>query len=582
MSFNVSISGINAANKRLEVAGNNIANVGTFGFKTSRAEFSALYSSAHLGSGRHAIGDGVRIANVSQDFTEGDSVATHGRPLDMRIQGGGFFVVSDRGSLAYTRAGAFTKDAEDFVVDSGGGRLQGYAVNDKGQVIPGVRTDLKIDMSNVAPKSTTALSETLNLDAGLPSLAQLPGFDPDDPSTYTRVTTQTIRDKGIDPAPPSDHQLKQYFVKTEDNQWSMYVLIDGRNPADPGSNSPLHVRLDKAADGTIRHTANTQHISKVSDTEFELKGWVPASQVSGKWIANGAANAGAVSLSLADGAATALEAGDPVMVRPVPVLDATDPKTYSALFANSIFDSQGNRHEMKRYFVKDGGNSWQMHLLVNDRNPLMPESTTPLTANLRFSADGSLQSLTGAPGLTINNGNSMQLQGWIPAMAQNRGRGNEAWVANGAAASQDGIAIDFSKINQFNASTSRSSQYVDGHAAGEMSSLSIGRDGMLQAGFSNGLHRNIGQVILATFANEQGLKPQSDTRWTETGESGVATYGVPGAGMLGSVIGGSLEGSNVDLTEQLIELIQAQTAYQANSKAISTEVTVMQTLIQSV
>jgi len=84
MSFNVAISGINAANKRLEVAGNNIANVGTLGFKSSRAEFAALYSSAHLSNGRSAVGDGVRLANVSHNFNQGTSMTTEGRPLDMR------------------------------------------------------------------------------------------------------------------------------------------------------------------------------------------------------------------------------------------------------------------------------------------------------------------------------------------------------------------------------------------------------------------------------------------------------------------------------------------------------------------
>ena len=87
--------------------------------------------------------------------------------------------------------------------------------------------------------------------------------------------------------------------------------------------------------------------------------------------------------------------------------------------------------------------------------------------------------------------------------------------------------------------------------------------------------------MLASFANEQGLQPQSDSRWTATNASGIANYGTAGADTLDSIIGGALEGSNVELSEELIALIQAQTAYQANSKAISTEVTVLQTLIQS-
>ncbi|KGS16221.1 flagellar hook protein FlgE, partial [Pseudomonas coronafaciens] len=187
MSFNTAISGIHAANKRLEVAGNNIANVGTLGFKSSRAQFSALYSSAQLGNGNNAVGDGVRLAAVQQNFNQGETVISSGNALDMRIQGNGFFVVSDQGSLAYTRAGAFLKDAANFVVDSDGGRLQGYAANDKGEIISGIRTDLQIDTSNVAARATTRVSENINLDSSLPSLSRLPVFDPANPATYTRV-----------------------------------------------------------------------------------------------------------------------------------------------------------------------------------------------------------------------------------------------------------------------------------------------------------------------------------------------------------------------------------------------------------
>ena len=579
MSFNVSIGGIKAANKRLEVAGNNIANVGTTGFKSSRAQFAALYSSSHLGSGQNTVGDGVRLAAVRQNFNQGDSMATSGRALDMRIQGNGFFVVSDRGSLAYTRAGAFIKDAEGYVVDSEGGRLQGYAANDKGEIMKGMRKDLMIDTSDMAPKATTRVAENLNLDASLPSLAQLPAFDPANPATYTLVTTRTIQDAG---APPTDHELQQYFVKTDVNQWSMYVLIDGRNPIDASSTHPQPITLEKAPDGTVRFSGNNEYIQQVSNDEFSLSGWQPGKQVNGVWSASGVASAGTVSLSLANGSASALDEGDAVMHRPVPAFRADDLKTYNRMFANAVFDGQGNKHEMKQYFVKDGVNSWQMHVLINGRNPAMPESVEPLTANVVFNSDGSVSSLTGSPGLVSSGKDALQMQGWVPAMVRDAGTSRERWVSNGAAGSDRGIAIDFTNLRQHNAATSRSSQHVDGHGAGHLSGLSIGRDGVLQASFTNGLTKSIGQVMLASFANLQGLQVRSDTRWTETAASGAADYDEPGVGTLGNVIGGSLEGSNVTLADELIELIQAQTAYQANSKAISTEATVMQALMQSV
>ena len=598
MSFNIALGGLSAAHKRLEVAGNNIANVGTVGFKSSRAEFAALYSSARLGSGRNAVGDGVRLANVSQNFNAGGAFSSDGHPLDMRIQGNGFFVISDRGSVSYTRAGAFVKDANDFIVDNHGSRLQGYGADARGQIIPGVRTDLRIDTSNMAPKATTEVSQVINLGSATPSLATLPLFNPADPSTYTKVITRTIQDAGIPavpevvdgngtvitparPAiPPADHELKQYFVKTDDDHWNSYVTVDGINPADPDSMAPLQWSLAKRPDGTMAYAGGSQHIKKISDTEFSLTRWIPAQQKGGAWVPSPAASGGPVSLPLSHGGVNGIDALDPVVDRPVPTFRSSDPTSYNHTFSSRVYDSQGNEHELKQYFVKDGINSWRMHLLINDRNPMDAQRTEPYTASFLFNADGTISSMTGGPGLQLDN-QTLTLTGWIPSRLVDAGKSTAQWISNGAVAHPEGIRLDMSRLSQHNAETARSSLQVDGYSPGLLTGMNIDGSGIMRASFSNGLYRNIGQVMLASFANEQGLQPQSDTRWTETIESGAAIYDAPGIGTLGSIVEQSLEGSNVKLTEELIELIQAQTAYQANSKVISTEATLMQTLIQA-
>jgi flagellar hook protein FlgE len=602
MSFNLAVAGLNAAHKRLEVAGNNIANVGTTGFKSSRAEFSAVYSSSHLGGSGTAVGDGVRLDNVSQDFSAGGSNSSSGRALDMRIQGSGFFVVSDRGALSYTRSGEFSKDAADYVVDSQGSRLQGYAVNAKGEVVNGVHSDLKIDTGNMAPKATTEVVQTLNLDSSAPSLAALADFKADDPRTYTRMTTQTIMDKGVPEVkeqkgkdsdgnevivvqakaavPPQPHELRQYFVKLDDNSWTSYILIDGVNPLDPSTLSPLQVGLQLNGEDRLAMIGPHAALKKVSDTELSLSDWRPAIKVNGGWTPSGADNDGPINLSLVEGSGPLLSATDAVMPRPVPVFDPKDPATFSKVIPNSLFDSLGARHELTQYYVKDGNNSWRLHVLVDGRNPQDPASTTPLSANMLFAADGSVQSLVGGPGLVAANG-KLTLTGWVPAQAIGAGRPTVRWVPSGAVANADGITLDMTHLTQHRAETARSSVLVDGHAPGEINKLSVDKDGVISAGFSNGLHRKIGQVMLASFANEQGLRPVSDTRWEQTGDSGEPNYDAPGTGRLGGIVANSLEGSNVDLTQELVELIQAQTAYQANSKTLSTEAEVMQTLIRA-
>ncbi|WP_268800269.1 flagellar hook protein FlgE [Pseudomonas huanghezhanensis] len=600
MSFNIAVAGLKASHKRLEVAGNNIANVGTAGFKSSRAEFSAVYASTHLGGGA-ATGSGVRLANVSQNFSAGSILTGAERQLDMRIQGKGFFVMSDGGSLSYSRAGAFQKDANDFVVDSHGSRLQGYGVNAKGEVVSGMRTDLMIGSANLSPKATSEIGQTINLDASAASLAALPVFSPDDPGTYTRVHVQTIQDAGM-PAvkevkgkdasgneviitharaaiPPRDHELKHYVVKADDAQWTSYVLIDGVNPFDPSSRSPLQMGLTTSPGGHLVLSAANAAVDKVSDTELSLRNWVPAQQVNGSWNASGAANAGPVPLALIDGATPLLNDADALMTRPVPPFDPNDTTTFTKRFPSPIYDSLGNRHDLDQYFVKEGSNSWTLHVLVNGRNPADPTSTTPVTASVVFDSNGAVQSLTGGAGLSANNG-KLTLGGWLPARQGDAHSGGH-WKPNGAAGNVDGIAIDLNKLTQHNAETARLSPQIDGHAAGHIVGLTIDGRGIMSASFDNGLHRQIGQVMLASFANEQGLQPTSDTRWRETHDSGVAEYDGAGTGSLGAVVSGSLEGSNVQLTDELVELIQAQTSYQANSKTLSTEAELLQTLIRA-
>ncbi|HEY0288157.1 MAG TPA: flagellar hook protein FlgE [Pseudomonas sp.] len=575
MSFNIAVAGLKASHKRLEVAGNNIANVGTAGFKSSRAEFSAVYASTHLGGGA-AEGSGVRVANVSQNFSAGSVLAGQGRQLDMRIQGKGFFVLNDSGSLSYSRAGAFHRDANDFVVDNHGSRLLGYGVDANGELVSGVRTDLKIDIANMPPKATSEIGQTINLDSSEASLAALPVFNPDDPLTYTRVHTQTIQDGAV---PPQSHELKQYFVRTQDKQWTSYVLIDGVNPLDPSNRSPLQMGINKSSSGAVSVSAPSAVVDKVSDTELALRNWKPAHNVNGSWSTSGAPNAGLVSLALMDSAQPLLDDADVLMARPVPAFDRKDITTYNKTFPSTIYDSLGGRHELDQYFVKDGSNSWKLHVLVNGRNPADPASTEPLTASVVFDSSGAVQSLVGGAGLTENNG-KLTLEGWQPSKPGDAHSGG-GWIPNGAAGNVSGITIDLNKISQHSAGTARVSPQVDGHAPGHITGLTIDGEGVMSASFNNGLYRKIGQVMLATFANEQGLQPTSNTRWRETYDSGVAEYDGAGTGSLGSIVSGSLEGSNVQLTDELVELIQAQTSYQANSKTLSTEAELMQTLIRA-
>ncbi|WP_422776236.1 flagellar hook protein FlgE [Pseudomonas mediterranea] len=430
MSFNIGLSGLYAANKQLDVTGNNIANVATTGFKSSRAEFEDVYSATKLGSGSKTVGNGVRLANVSQQFGQGD-VNNTGNVLDMGIQGQGFFVMSNDGSLSYTRAGTFKTDKAGFITNTDGtSRLQGYGVDANGKIQNGILTDLRIDTSNLPPSATSLVSSTINLNSTATAITA--AFNPTDTSTFTKQFTTPVYD-----TQGNQHSMDQYMVKTSGNTWNVYTLIDGRN------------------------------------------------------------------------------------------LDGSAPTTTGA--------------------------------------------TAPIPSTMSFDSSGKLTTVT-TPPATVNS--DLVLTGWVPGTVT-----NGVWAANGAASAPT-ITISMGNTTQFNADTARSLPVQNGYATGQITNLTIDGSGVLLANFSNNQTKPIGQLALASFTNEQGLQPVGGTSWKETFDSGIPAYDAPTTGTLGSIVSNALEESNVNLTNELVELIKAQSNYQANAKTISTQSTIMQTIIQ--
>ena len=299
MSFNIGLSGLYAANKQLDVTGNNIANVATTGFKSSRAEFADVYSATKLGSGSKTIGNGVTLAAVSQQFGQGD-VNNTGNVLDMGIQGSGFFVLSDNGSLTYTRAGTFKTDKDGYVTNSSGtARLQGYAADANGNIINGVLTDLRIDTSNLAPKTTSTVSSTINLNSTADVINQTTMlFDPNDTDTYTKSFSTPIFD-----SQGNQHTMDQYMVKTAANTWKTYTLVDGRNPdatgSDPTVTAPVASTINFDSAGQFVSVITPPSLVPNTGNNLVLSNWVPGTVTNGVWTANGAnANAAGVTISM--------------------------------------------------------------------------------------------------------------------------------------------------------------------------------------------------------------------------------------------------------------------------------------------
>ena len=222
MPFNIALSGLNAAAADLKVTGNNIANASTVGYKQSRAEFADVYSQSYGGISKTAIGGGVRLEAVTQQFSQGNIDFT-GNNLDLAISGQGFFVLSDRGAPVYSRAGAFQVDRDGFVVNSQGQRLQVFpALDPAGNSFnTGSPSDLQLSTADAPPSATTSVTGIFNLDADATILGA-GAIDPTLPSSYSYSSTLTVYDSLGAP-----HTATTYFRRTGNLTWDSRMVVDG-------------------------------------------------------------------------------------------------------------------------------------------------------------------------------------------------------------------------------------------------------------------------------------------------------------------------------------------------------------------
>lgn len=219
MSFQQGLSGLNAASKNLEVIGNNVANASTVGFKQSRAQFADVYANSLTGSGASQIGIGTKLATVAQQFTQGNISSTN-NTLDVAINGGGFFRMSNNGEVTYTRNGQFQMDKDGFIVNASNNRLTGYGATN-GVLSTGSPVEININTADLTPVTTTEIAATLNLDSTNTNLTAA-GFDPNDPTTYHNSTAITVYD-----SLGNEHALQSYFVKTGAGTWNVFNTVDG-------------------------------------------------------------------------------------------------------------------------------------------------------------------------------------------------------------------------------------------------------------------------------------------------------------------------------------------------------------------
>jgi len=242
-----------------------------------------------------------------------------------------------------------------------------------------------------------------------------------------------------------------------------------------------------------------------------------------------------------------------------PVINFSDPTTYNNATSQTVYDAKGQDVALTYYFQKSATDTWNVYVAA-DGVPLATAGGNPApSTTITFPTNGGVPTAPVGP-VTLD----------VPA------------VTNAAGATTvpiTGIALTLSGATEYGSQFGVTNLTQNGYASGQLTGVQVGNDGIITASYSNGQSKPAGQLEIANFRNPQGLQPTGGNDWVRSSASGDPIVGVAGAGNLGVLQAGALEESNVDLTAELVNMITAQRAYQANAQTIKTQDQVLQTIV---
>jgi flagellar hook protein FlgE len=582
MSFSTALSGLNAATADLNIKSNNIANVNTAGFKASRAEFGDVFAVSAFGtSSKTAIGSGVVLSNVAQQFNQGNLEFTD-NSLDLAISGEGFFAMAptqDSGEITYTRAGAFGINKDGFVVNSDGSFLRTFPVDANGNILAtsmSAAKPLQLPASQGAPEPTSELKIATNL-----------------PSNGTPISQTSI----VTPAVAGSDTLDFAAPTVGDSvtiEGVTFTISDGTGPSVVTNATTVDVQVDLSGGATATSDAATAFNAAFNLAKAGAASTTLASLSVGTIGAQTTlsdTNAGTASTVSRDVSVGTTGGTAPTLVQDVTGSDAVtaavavainpfDPTTYNNSTSATVYDSLGNEHIVTTYYQKVDAaaatpagtdNQWNMQIYISANDIKQPSTPAPVgiapnqlvqlggTTVVQFSNNGTLD--------TVTPSDPVSLAMVSPSTA----------LSSGAADLT--VALNLKGSTQNSGSFSVGALTVNGFPTGRLTGVDVSDDGLIRATYSNGQAVPIGKIALANFANAQALNKIGNTQWKETTDSGPVIAGEAATGSFGQIQSGALETSNVDLTKELVGLITAQRNFQANSKAIETNNTITQTII---
>jgi flagellar hook protein FlgE len=557
-ALSAGVSGLKAHQAMLDVAGNNLANVNTVGFKGSSVTFAELLSqtlrrasgpSSNLGGvNPQQMGSGVGIASIRVDTTQGNIVST-GQDLDVAIDGSGYFVLNNGSQNVYTRIGSFAVDAGNTLVDPATGyrvqRIGNYGESEGFQTAGDTSIHIPWDASMPA-RATTEIALNGNLRASAEDTSATAN------KIMSNLALTTGNGERVATANTFLSDLDQWVTPLAEGETGTIrisgVLEDGTvftdeeitwTGAAPGSGPTVQDLLDQ-----ITALFNDSTASLNSDGKIVLT-----------------ANQSGYNLGMITNM-TYVPADSDELTLPTFFDYVTIGGNDTKNFKITVYDNMGEQHVLSGTFVKtDATNTWD--LVIDSITGEMEGSWSTYDihnssalnrriSGIEFNPDGSFKGIS------------------IP--------GEEAVIGvqfeNNPSVIQTirlvlGTPGEFTGLTQFASQQSSAAALTqDGYAAGSLSNVTIDQTGMIVGTFTNGVKVNIAALQVGIFQNAGGLESIGNGYFLPTANSGEAIATMAASGGAGKITGQSLEQSNVDIATEFVTLMQAQNGYQANARTI--------------
>lgn len=563
------LSGLITNARRLDVVGNNIANVNTTAFKSNRMMFAPAFSRNFSlgtapgeftgGSNPTQVGLGTTIAGTQRNFNNGAISAT-GVPTDVAIEGDGFFVVDNAGAQQYTRAGAFVRNEANDLVTINGARVMGFGIDDSFAIVPGTLVPINLPVGTLTLAQATdnvVFNGNLNASGDVATT----GSVTNSAAFYTDAGLTTLLGTAA-----IDLTLPGSDLYVDDGTGAGVLAIDG------GAGTIMTVSgVEKGGKDLGTHTFafSATAVPGIDDFGTTLQDYLDflndifgldATAISGESLGGQVGFAAGVititgnegtvqnlDIETADMTASSAGAG---MAQPFQWSQINPADGESVRTSFIVFDSLGTPVTVDLSFVlqsttPNGGTTWEFIAESDDNDAL--DRIVGLGV-VQFDANGAFVSATNQS-ISVIRGNGAETP---LTVSLNFNQGDNAITA----------------LTDVTSSLAAVSQ--DGFAIGTLSNFSIGEDGTVTGTFTNGLTRTIAQLVLAKFSNPEGLIDVGNNNFAVGANSGTPLIGPPLTFGTGRVLGGALELSNVDLSQEFINMILASTGYSAASRIITT------------